>query len=330
MKRTLFILFAIFALFAMADDAGGKDEPRKKKADVDVEITDAQCRIKHNQECSWQLDKKITDVERVSWNSNKKWVLRRGDCIRIEYTIRTQRTCKDKFEEHVTGTVVVKNDGDADTKNLKVVVVLQIRNRGSDWREVDRKQINDDMEVGAHDSESFDFDFDDFEFEDSAEFRVKAIVTLDNQKDCDNAPCKIKEKTRKFECKVVDGKIKGKCAVVTDDISDCTSKLSVTPDKIDPVEICEEKTIKQSIKACNDKCVLKCEKDNQVCNTAKIFAIDKPGDRPGIRPDDSDTECLKIKVKCPKGHNKDKHGKKCGGDECQGKSCDECHGRHCD
>jgi hypothetical protein len=320
MKCVLFILFAVFAFLVAADDAGGR--PQRKFADVDVDIRDTECSIKRNQDCSWKVDKKITDVDRVSWNNNKKRVLKRGDCIRVEYTINTKRTCKDKFEEHITGKVVVKNDGDADTKNLKVVVVLQIRNRGSDWREVDRKQINDDMEVGAHERESFDFDFDDFEFEDSAEFRVRAVVTLDNQKGCDKAPCRIREKTKNFDCKVVNGKIKGRCAVVTDDISDFTEKLSVTPKRLAPVEICDDKkSIKQNIKACNDLCILKCEKDDQLCNTAKIFAIDKPGDRPGLRPDDTDSECLKIKVRCPKGKNKDKHGKKCGGDECS--RCDD-------
>jgi len=320
MKRTLFILFAIFAFLAAADDAGGKDE--KKKADVDVDIRDVECNIKRNQECHWKVDKKITDVDRISWNSNKKWVLKRGDCIRVEYTINTKRECKNKFEEHLSGTVVVKNNGDADTKNLKVVVVLQIRNRGSDWREVDRKHINDDMEVDAHDDDPFEFDFDDFEFEDSAEFRVKAIVTLDNQKGCERSPCKIREKERDCDCKVVRGDIKGKCAVVTDDFRDFTSKLSCTPKKIDPVEICDDKRpIKHSIKCCNDLCILKCEKDDQLCNTAKIFPIDKPGDRPSLRPDASDNECLKIKVRCPKGKNKDKHGKKCGGDECS--RCDK-------
>jgi hypothetical protein len=320
MKRSLFILFAVFALLAAAGDSGGKGE--NKKADVDVDIRDVQCKIKRNQECHWEVDKKITDVQRESWNNNKKWVLKRGDCIHVDYTINTKRTCKDKFQEKLTGTVVVTNNGGGDTKNLKVVVVLQVRNRGSDWRQVDRQQINDDMEVGAHDSESFDFDFENFEFEDSAEFRIKAVVTLDNQKGCEQSPCKIKDKTRNCDCKVVMGDVKGKCAVVKDDISDFSDKLSCTPKKIDPVEICNDQhPIKQSIQCCNDLCILKCEKDDQLCNIASIFAIDKSGDKPGQSSDDTDTECLKIKVRCPKGKNKDKHGKHCGGDECH--RCDD-------
>jgi hypothetical protein len=41
------------------------------------------------------------------------------------------------------------------------------------------------------------------------------------------------------------------------------------------------------------------------------------GDKLGQHPDAQDTECLKVKIRCPKGRNKDKYGRKCGGDECE-------------
>jgi hypothetical protein len=100
-----------------------------------------------------------------------------------------------------------------------------------------------------------------------------------------------------FNCRLVDGAVKGACAVITDDISDLTSKLScevrfaisataatiatVTealsqPDRLRPEEICDDNmVIQQKVRCCNDKCNLKCEKDDQLCNTAKIFGIDK-------------------------------------------------------
>jgi hypothetical protein len=62
-----------------------------------------------------------------------------------------------------------------------------------------RKEVTKGTEVRAGNTESFDFEFSNFEHAPNSEFRVRAIATLDNQKNCRRAPCTVRERSVRAE-----------------------------------------------------------------------------------------------------------------------------------